>query len=103
MTTVLTIHYQSTTDTHIATIDEPGTLIGVVGGGIGPVKALIGFASHRGAIDFRDIDQWYPARRLGAQGAGSYGGFYGWYSVFIDADGIPVTFAERIETIEVSE
>lgn len=100
----LTISYQGTLEDlfsvpipHLATVDFEGRPIGLIGGEISGLKALIGFTTQQGPIDFRSSE----FRGIGAW-IDKLDKLRGWFPVYTDERGIPITYPYRIERIEVS-
>jgi hypothetical protein len=101
----LTITYQGTLEDlfavplpHLVTIDEAGRTIGLIGGEISGLNALIGFTTTQGPIDFRSsafrgLSAWME--RLDE--------LRGWFPVYTDNRGWPSAYPYRIERIEVSQ
>lgn len=101
----LTITYQGTLEDlfavpipHLAEIAADGRSISLLGGEISGLKALIGFTTTQGPIDFRSsafrgLSAWME--RLDE--------LRGWFPVYTDNRGWPSAYPYRIERIEVSQ
>lgn len=101
----LTITYQGTLEDlfavpipHIATVTADGHPIDLIGGEIGGLKALIGFATQQGPTDFRSAEFRSVSANLDRLDE-----LRGWFPVYARTNGIPFTYPYRIERIEVSE